>query len=72
MAFVGPCNYVQVGLHVGGSKASYITLVLQRKPRSKNPGLILPSEELVDAAVRELFEEIGLTLTVDDLTLNKI
>jgi 8-oxo-dGTP pyrophosphatase MutT (NUDIX family) len=29
----------------------------------------LPNDEHVDAAVRELFEEIGLTLTVDDLTL---
>jgi 8-oxo-dGTP pyrophosphatase MutT (NUDIX family) len=32
-------------------------------------GTLLPSEEYVDAAVRELFKEIGLTLTVDDLTL---
>jgi 8-oxo-dGTP pyrophosphatase MutT (NUDIX family) len=30
---------------------------------------ILPNEELGDAAVRGLFEEIGLTLSVDDLTL---
>jgi ADP-ribose pyrophosphatase YjhB (NUDIX family) len=32
-------------------------------------GSILPNEEYVDDAVRELFESIGLTLTVDDLTL---
>jgi ADP-ribose pyrophosphatase YjhB (NUDIX family) len=29
----------------------------------------LPREELIDAAVRELFKEIGLTLIVDNLTL---
>jgi hypothetical protein len=32
-------------------------------------GSILPNEALFDAAVRELFENTGLTLTVDDLTL---
>jgi hypothetical protein len=32
MAYVGPRNYVVVVLHVGGSKASYIKLVLQREP----------------------------------------
>jgi 8-oxo-dGTP pyrophosphatase MutT (NUDIX family) len=33
-------------------------------------GSILPNEEHVDAAVRELFEETGLiTLIVDDFTL---
>jgi ADP-ribose pyrophosphatase YjhB (NUDIX family) len=31
--------------------------------------LILPNEEHIDVAVRELFKEIGLTLTVDDLTM---
>jgi hypothetical protein len=30
---------------------------------------LLPNEELVDAIVRELLEETGLTLTLDDLTL---
>jgi ADP-ribose pyrophosphatase YjhB (NUDIX family) len=29
----------------------------------------LPNEEPIDAAVRKLFEEIGLTLTVDNLTV---
>jgi 8-oxo-dGTP pyrophosphatase MutT (NUDIX family) len=29
----------------------------------------LPNEEGVDVVVRELFEEIGLTLSLDDLTL---
>jgi 8-oxo-dGTP pyrophosphatase MutT (NUDIX family) len=32
-------------------------------------GSILPNEEHVDAAVRELFEETDLILTGDDLTL---
>jgi 8-oxo-dGTP pyrophosphatase MutT (NUDIX family) len=32
-------------------------------------GSILRKEEHVDAAVRDLFEETGLTLTVDDFTL---
>jgi 8-oxo-dGTP pyrophosphatase MutT (NUDIX family) len=34
-----------------------------------NLGSILPNEEHVDAAVRELHEETGLVLTPDDLTL---
>jgi 8-oxo-dGTP pyrophosphatase MutT (NUDIX family) len=61
-------------LHVGGPKASNINLVLQREPRASKTwllaGSILPHEEHVGVAVRELlFEEIGLNLTVDDLTL---
>jgi 8-oxo-dGTP pyrophosphatase MutT (NUDIX family) len=32
-------------------------------------GSILPNEESVDADVRKLLEETGLTLTLDDLTL---
>jgi ADP-ribose pyrophosphatase YjhB (NUDIX family) len=47
--------------------------VLQRKPRYGKTllpaGSIFPNEDPVDAAVRELFEKIDLTLTVDDLTL---
>jgi ADP-ribose pyrophosphatase YjhB (NUDIX family) len=31
-------------------------------------GSILPNEEHVDAAVRDLFDETSLTVTVDDLT----
>jgi 8-oxo-dGTP pyrophosphatase MutT (NUDIX family) len=73
MAFVGPCCYVVVVLHVGGSKLADVKLVLQREPRSGKTlfpaGSISPDEELVDAAVRELHEEIGLILSLDDLTL---
>jgi hypothetical protein len=62
-----------VVLHVGGSKAFDIELVLQRELRSGTTWFlavsILPDEEQVDAAVRELFEENGLTLTVYDLTI---
>jgi 8-oxo-dGTP pyrophosphatase MutT (NUDIX family) len=61
-----------VVLHVGGSKAFDIKIVLQREPRTGktwfSAGSIMLNEEHVDAAVRELFQEIGLTLTVDDRT----
>jgi ADP-ribose pyrophosphatase YjhB (NUDIX family) len=47
--------------------------VLQREPRTGKTwfpaGSVTTNEEPVDAAVRELHEEIGLTLTPDDLTL---
>jgi 8-oxo-dGTP pyrophosphatase MutT (NUDIX family) len=47
--------------------------VLQREPRSSESwfraGSILSNEEHIDASVRELFEEVGLILTVDDLTM---
>jgi 8-oxo-dGTP pyrophosphatase MutT (NUDIX family) len=58
-----------VVMPIGGSKASNIILVLYREPRSRKTwflaGSILPNEELVNVAVRELFEENGLSLTVD-------
>jgi hypothetical protein len=58
MAYVGPGRYVVVVLHVGGSKASDIKLVLQREPRFGKTwfpaGSILPNAEHVDADVREL------------------
>jgi 8-oxo-dGTP pyrophosphatase MutT (NUDIX family) len=73
MAFVGPGRYVVVVLHVGGTKLSYVKLVLQREPRTGKTwfpaGSVTSNEEHVDAAVRELHEETGLTLTPDDLTL---
>jgi 8-oxo-dGTP pyrophosphatase MutT (NUDIX family) len=73
MASLGPRNYGVVVLHVGGSKASNIKLVLPREPRTGTTwfldGSILPNEAPVDAAVRELFEKTGLTVTIDDLTL---
>jgi 8-oxo-dGTP pyrophosphatase MutT (NUDIX family) len=66
-------NYVVVVLHVKGTKASDIELVLQREPSTRKAWFhactFLPNEEHVNAAVCELFEEIGLTLTVDDLTI---
>jgi ADP-ribose pyrophosphatase YjhB (NUDIX family) len=72
MASLGPGIYVVVVVPIGGSKASDIKLVLQREPFTRKTwflaGLILPNEAPVDASVRELFWEVGLTLTVDDLT----
>jgi 8-oxo-dGTP pyrophosphatase MutT (NUDIX family) len=60
-------------MHVGGSKASDIKLVLQREPRTAKTwflaGPILLNDEHADLAARELLEEIGLTLTPDDLTI---
>jgi 8-oxo-dGTP pyrophosphatase MutT (NUDIX family) len=73
MASIGPGRYVVVVLNVGGSKLSDIKLVLQREPRHGKTwfpaGSFTANEEHVDAAVRELHEETGLTLTPDDLTL---
>jgi hypothetical protein len=47
--------------------------VLQREHRSGKTwlfaGSILPNEVNIDADVRDLFEETGLTLTVDDFTM---
>jgi 8-oxo-dGTP pyrophosphatase MutT (NUDIX family) len=64
---------VVVVLHVGGSKLADVKLVLQREPRSGKTlfpaGSISPDEELIDDAVRELYGETGITLTLDDLTL---
>jgi 8-oxo-dGTP pyrophosphatase MutT (NUDIX family) len=61
MASVGPGNYVVAVLHVGGSEAFDIKLVLQCEPRSCKTwflaGSVLPNEEHVDAAIRELHEE---------------
>jgi ADP-ribose pyrophosphatase YjhB (NUDIX family) len=73
MASNGPRRYVVVVIHVGGTKLSNVKLVLQREPRTGKiwypVGSVTTNEELVDAAVRELHEETGLTLTLDDLTL---
>jgi 8-oxo-dGTP pyrophosphatase MutT (NUDIX family) len=67
MASLGPINYVVVVPPLGGSKASDIKLVLQREPRIGKArlrvGSILPKEAHVDVAIRNLFEETGLTLT---------
>jgi 8-oxo-dGTP pyrophosphatase MutT (NUDIX family) len=67
MACVGHGRYVAAVLHVGGTKLSDIKLVLQREPRYGKTwfptGSVSPNEEHVDAAVRELHEEIGLILT---------
>jgi ADP-ribose pyrophosphatase YjhB (NUDIX family) len=73
MASVGPSHYVVAVLHIGDSKASNIKLVLQREPRTRttwiSAGSILPNEEHVNAAIRELHEETGLILTYDELTM---
>jgi ADP-ribose pyrophosphatase YjhB (NUDIX family) len=73
MTSVGPGHYVVVVLHVRGSKASDIKLVLNREPRSGKTwfpaGSITPNEAYVDSAVRELHAETGLILTPDDLTV---
>jgi 8-oxo-dGTP pyrophosphatase MutT (NUDIX family) len=73
MASLGPGRYVVVVLHVGGTKQYDIKLVLQREPRTGKTwfpaGSLTANEEHVDAAVRELREDIGLILTPDDLTL---
>jgi 8-oxo-dGTP pyrophosphatase MutT (NUDIX family) len=73
MASVGPGRYVVLVIHVGGTKLSNIKLVLQREPRTGKTwfpaGSVAANGEHVDAAVRELHEETGLTLTPDDLTV---
>jgi ADP-ribose pyrophosphatase YjhB (NUDIX family) len=73
MASVGPGRYVVVVIHVGGTKLSNAKLVLKREPRTGKTwfpaGFVTANEEHVDAAVRELHEETGLTLTPDDLTM---
>jgi 8-oxo-dGTP pyrophosphatase MutT (NUDIX family) len=73
MASLGPRNYVQVVLLVGGSKAYDIKLVLQREPRTGKTwfldGSILPNEEHVDAVVRELIEETGPSPIADNFTM---
>jgi 8-oxo-dGTP pyrophosphatase MutT (NUDIX family) len=72
MASIGVGHYVVVVLHVGGSKTTDIKRGLKRKPRIGKTWFpassILPNEEHVYAAIRELHEENGLILTVDDLT----
>jgi 8-oxo-dGTP pyrophosphatase MutT (NUDIX family) len=73
MASLGPGHYVVLVIHVGRTKPSDLKLVLQREPRSGKTwlfpaGSILPNEEPVDAAVRDVHEETGLVLTPDDVT----
>jgi hypothetical protein len=68
MASVGLGNSIVVELHARGYKASNIKLELQRMSRSScktwfPAGSILRNEEHADAAVRELLDENGLTLT---------
>jgi hypothetical protein len=73
MTFVGSSSYGVVVLPVGGSKVYGVKLVLQREPNTCKTWFItysiLPDKEHVDAAVRELFVESGLTLIVDDFTM---
>jgi ADP-ribose pyrophosphatase YjhB (NUDIX family) len=73
MAYVGPGRYVVVVLHVGGTKLSNVKLVSQRELLTSktwfSAGSVAANEEPAHAAVRELREETGLTLTPDDLTL---
>jgi 8-oxo-dGTP pyrophosphatase MutT (NUDIX family) len=69
VASLGPGNYVVVVLPIRGSKARDTKLVLQGEPRSGKTWFptdsILPNEEHVDAAVRELFEETSVAMTID-------
>jgi hypothetical protein len=57
-ASVGLSKNVVDVLHVGGTHASYLKLVLQREPRPGKPrfrvDIVLPNEEQVDEAFREL------------------
>jgi hypothetical protein len=73
MASYIPYNYLVVVQPNGGLKAHDIKLVLRREPRTCktwfHAGSILPNEAHIDADVRELFEEIDLTLTIDDLSM---
>jgi 8-oxo-dGTP pyrophosphatase MutT (NUDIX family) len=73
MASLGPGHYVVLAINVGGTKSLDLKLIFQREPRFGKTwfpaGSILPNEEHVGAAVRELHEETGLVLTPDDLTL---
>jgi 8-oxo-dGTP pyrophosphatase MutT (NUDIX family) len=73
MAFVGPRSNMVAVLHVGGSKAYDIKLILQREPRTSKTWFpaasILPNGEHVDAAVRELFEGTSLISTSGDLNM---
>jgi 8-oxo-dGTP pyrophosphatase MutT (NUDIX family) len=70
MAYVGPRGYVVVVLHVGGTKLTDVKLVLQREPSSGKAWFLVGStssnEEHVDAIVREMHEETGLILTLED------
>jgi ADP-ribose pyrophosphatase YjhB (NUDIX family) len=73
MASVGPGNCVVVVLNVGGTKALDIKLVLQRETQTRKywvpAGFVLLKSMPLDAVERELFQEAGLIVTVDDLTL---
>jgi 8-oxo-dGTP pyrophosphatase MutT (NUDIX family) len=65
-----------VALHVGGYKASDIKLVLRREPRTCktwfHAGSILPNEEHVDAVIRELLGEIGLTSSPIEIEIETV
>jgi hypothetical protein len=66
--------YVVAVLHVGSPNAIAIKFVLQRKLKSGkacwfHANTVLPNKEHVDATVHKLFEETGLIMTTDDLTL---
>jgi hypothetical protein len=70
MVPLGSRNYVVFILPIGGNQISNIKVVLQREPRTGktwfSSRFVLPNKEPVDAAVRELFHETCLTLTIDD------
>jgi hypothetical protein len=73
MASNGHASYVVVVLLTRSPNTTDIQLVLQREHRTGEAryldGNVLLNDELADVAARELFEETGMTLTVDGLTL---